>query len=64
MQKMILKVYIEGMRKPLIEADIIDEENKILEDLKNQLNSTNKIVIFDRIAFKKDLFRYYTIEYK
>lgn len=64
MQKAILKVYIEGLRKPLIEADIIDEENKLLEDFKNKLNSNDKIIVFDRIGFKKDLFRYYTIEYK
>lgn len=64
MQKAILKIYIEGKRKPLIEADIIDEENKLLEDFKNKLNSNDNIIVFDRIGFKKDLFRYYTIEYK
>jgi len=64
MQKAILKVYIEGKRKPLIEADILDEENKFLEEFKNKLNSEEKIITFDRVGFKKDLFRYYTIEYK
>lgn len=65
MQKAVLKVYlIDNVKKPLIEADIIENVDEFMEDFKKQLNSDANTVSFEQIGFERRLFHHWELEYK
>ncbi len=65
MQKAILKVYLkDNPKKPLIEADILENVDKFMDDFKTQLNSTAKTIDFEQVGFERSLFHHWELEYK
>ena len=64
MSKATLKVWLTDSKKPLFAADIYDDIDKTIDDFANQVSDRgNFLVRFGSIAFKRELFHHYEIEY-
>lgn len=61
MQKIVLRIYIKGMKKPLCTCDV---ENENVLDTIYQKVKNDDIVKFGQIIFAKSEFRYATITYE
>ena len=65
MQKALLKVYIQGKKKPLFECEIVDNVEDNLKKLMDQVNDKSlETVQFGQVGFKRSLFSHYEINYK
>ena len=64
-QKVILRLFIKGKRRPLFECEIVNDAEGIIKDLEKQLNNKeNKIISFGQVCFATDEFRYFEILHK
>ena len=65
MKKAILKVYIKKRLRPLFVAEIYDDVEKTVEDLKTKLNDRSiNVISFGNITFAKDMFKKFEVIYK
>ena len=65
MQKVILKLYLDGNRKPLFECEISDNPTESIQALDDKLNDASLFIVkFGQVAFKRTSFNHYEIIYR
>lgn len=62
LEKIIIKIYLKDMKKPLCTAILTSEDQ--LQEFLNELNGENRFIEFGQVAFNKTEFKYYTVQYK
>ena len=63
MQKVVMKVFLEGSKEPLFECEIVDEAEKTVKAFEKKLNDRRKDTVrFGQICFKRSLFHHFEIE--
>ena len=64
-QKVILRVFIKGKRRPLFECEIVDHAEDTINDFVKKLNdSSTTVICFGQVCFARSEFRYYEVIHK
>ena len=64
MQRVIIKFYVKGRKRPLFKAQIIEDVEETIEKLNKDLNDPKiKSVRFAQICFNKDIYHHFEIKY-